>query len=162
MNRRDVMLVLAVAAAVTVLVLGLALLDARRAGHELAELEELLCDARVSPAILEGVAPLLEAPGEIDDREACRLTVQVLSLVDDASRAELFFEQGGLLWAAGRGLKPAPDGGRRWPQAIGRWEHVAWSAGCRTARAGEQLLAARTLEVAPGRFAVVVARRWRR
>jgi hypothetical protein len=160
MTRRDWQWVTAAAFGLALAVTGLGLLDARRAERQLADLERSVCGVEVPPAWLAPLVPLLEDPAS-EGANRRQPAAPLLGAVAQAENASIYFEHAAMLWTLDRWRSTEPDGASSWPQAVGRWEQVAWAEGCRSARIGTQLVVARTLEVAPRRFVVVVVRRWR-
>jgi hypothetical protein len=159
-TRRDYLLVAALLAGAGVLLAALGGVDAFRARGELERMERAVCGAQIDRAAVEALAPLLSEPGSVKQNGDPRI-VRVLDTFGASEWPQLFFEHQSTLWVASRHGCPWSGGAQSWPQKVGRWEHVAWSEGCRAVRDGTRLVVARTFEVAPGRFAVAVVTRRR-
>jgi hypothetical protein len=150
-----------VVGALAVLIVALHAIDRRRARGELRSLEAAVCDVAI-PATTTRALGWVHSPAARDRRaRELQSTVERLQRrLASGSYLVAFFEADGVLWSVGSQSGPNADAGGQWPQAVGRWEHVAWQPGCRSVLDESRLRVARTLPV-PGGFVVLVATRWR-
>ncbi len=157
--RRDLL-----AAALVGLLVGLAVFalnswNDHRASVQLESLRSSVCSAGFPKSLLADADRLFSARGR--QRGGRRLYGSLTGRLPGADSVIPFFESEQTLWRLGSGSGADSDGGRYWPQAIGRWEAVAWKEGCVATRSGNRLLVARTLMTPRGRYLVLVAEQYR-
>lgn len=161
MTRREIVWTSIILAALAVLVVALHGIDRQRASRELRALEASVCDVSI-PASTSRVLGWVHSPFARQSRAGkLRSTVERLQRrLASGGYLLAFFEADGVLWSLGSWFGPDADAGGQWPQAVGRWERVAWRPGCRSALDGSNLRVARTVPV-PGGLVVLVATRRR-
>lgn len=150
-----------VVAALAALIVALHGIDRQRARRELRALEASVCDVSI-PTSTARVLGWVHSPAARESRAGeLQSTVERLQRrLASGGYLLAFFEADGALWSVGSRFGPDADAGGQWPQAVGRWEHVAWRPGCRSVLDESRLRVARILPV-PGGFVVLVATRWR-
>lgn len=161
MTAREIAWTSIVVAALATLIVALHGVDRQRARRELRSLEASVCDVAI-PASTTRALGWVHSPAARDSRAGeLQSTVERLQRrLASGGHLLAFFEADGGLWSVGSGFGPQADAGGQWPQAVGRWEHVAWRPGCRSVLDDSSLRVARTLPV-PGGFVVLVATRRR-
>jgi hypothetical protein len=150
-----------VVAALAALIVALHGIDRQRASRELRALEASVCDVAIPASTIRALGWVHSPAARLSRAKELRSTVERLQRrLASGGHLLAFFEADGVLWSLGTWSGPDPDAGGQWPQAVGRWEHVAWRPGCRSVLDDSNLRVARTLPV-PGGFVVLVATRWR-
>lgn len=161
MTHREIAWTLTVLAALASLIVALHGIDRRRASRELLALEASVCDVAIPQSTTRALG-WVHSPAARQARAGeLQSTVERLQgRLASGGYLLAFFEADGVLWSVGSRSGPDAEAGGRWPQVVGRWEHVAWQPGCRSALDGSMLRVARTVPVSGG-FVVLVATRWR-
>lgn len=153
--RRDLMWVLAAGLLLGALIAFLDGIDRRRAQRQMDALALAVCGVVLPPAVSRTSDRLFVQERAPKAREHTDLVAHLAAAMPLSSSMEVFLEADATLWSINRWSGRAPASAR-WPQAIGRWEQVAWAEGCRSARDGTRLIVARTVATPGGRFLVLV------